>query len=124
MEFKEKKSIYIQIADYFFDSILKGLWQEKDKVPSVREMAVHLEVNPNTIQRAYAYLQEKGILSNKRGIGYFVSPEAKKTVKAMKREDFIKQDLPEFYRRVKLLEIDFQELTKGYQEFLNNEVKP
>ena len=121
MEFKKKTSIYIQIADYFFDNILKGLWLKEDRIPSVREMAVRLEVNPNTVMRAYAHLQEKGVIYNKRGIGYFVSPRAKDEVKAMKREDFISHTLPDFYRMVRLLGMDFQELGRGYENFLKEE---
>ncbi len=121
MEFKEKKSIYIQIAEYFSDNILKGVWQVEDKIPSVREMAVQLEVNPNTVMRAYALLQERGIIYNKRGIGYFLAPEAEKEVKSMKKDEFISSTLPEFYRMVRLLEIDFEELKEGYREFLEKE---
>ncbi|MDC7232887.1 MAG: GntR family transcriptional regulator [Spirochaetales bacterium] len=120
MEFKEKKSIYMQIADYFFDNILKEVWQKDDKIPSVREMAVQLEVNPNTVMRAYAHLQDKGVIYNKRGIGYFVSPQAEHEVKAMKKEDFMNTALPEFYKMVKLLGIDFNELSEGYKAFLEN----
>lgn len=123
MEFKEKKSIYIQIADYFSDNILKEIWQKEDKIPSVREMAVQLEVNPNTVMRAYSHLQDKGIIYNKRGIGYFVSPQADNEVKAMKKEDFLNNALPDFYRMVKLLGIDFLELAEGYKEFLKREDK-
>lgn len=121
MEFKEKKSIYMQIADYFFDNILKRVWQKEDKIPSVREMAVQLEVNPNTVMRAYSHLQDKGVIYNKRGIGYFVSPQAENEVKNMKKEDFMSNALPEFYRMVKMLGIDFKELSDGYKEFLKKE---
>jgi len=121
MEFKDKQSIFIQIADYFSDNIIRGVWQSEDRIPSVREMAVQLEVNPNTVMRAYAHLQEKSIIYNKRGIGYFVSPEAVKEIEAMKKEDFMNHALPEFYRMVKLLGIDMNELARGYEEFLKKE---
>lgn len=123
MEFKEKKSIYVQIADYFTENILKGNWKADDRISSVREMAVQLEVNPNTVMRAYAHLQEKGIIYNKRGIGYFVSIEAEQEVKAMKKEDFMKNSLPEFYRTIKLLGINFKELEEGYREYIKGDKK-
>ena len=72
MEFKEKKSIYVQIADHICENIVKGIWKEGDRIASVREFAVDIEVNPNTVMRAYSYLQDEGIIYNKRGIGYFV----------------------------------------------------
>jgi len=121
MEFKDRKSIFIQIADHFSDNIIKGVWQTEDRIPSVREMAVQLEVNPNTVMRAYSHLQDKSIIYNKRGIGYFVSPEAVKEIKTMKKEDFMNNTLPEFYRMVRLLDIDINELTKGYEAFLKKE---
>ncbi len=121
MEFKDKKSIFIQIADHFSENIMTGEWQKEDRIPSVREMAVQLEVNPNTVMRAYAHLQEKSIIYNKRGIGYFVSPDALKEIKAMKKEDFMSHTLPEFYKTVKLLEIDMRELAEGYERFLKEE---
>ena len=76
MEFRENQPIYMQIADYFCNNILSTEWKQDEKIPSVREVAVIMEVNPNTAMRAYTYLQEKEIIYNKRGIGYFVAPEA------------------------------------------------
>ncbi|MCK5673954.1 MAG: GntR family transcriptional regulator, partial [Spirochaetales bacterium] len=73
MQFKDKKAIYIQIADKIADNILSERWKEEERIPSVREMAVNMEVNPNTIARTYTYLQDMQIITNKRGIGYFVS---------------------------------------------------
>ena len=64
--------VYLQIADSISEDILLRKWSELERIPSVREMAVTLEVNPNTVQRTYTFLQSKGIIFNRRGIGYFV----------------------------------------------------
>ena len=58
MEFHKKDAIYLQIADLMCERILRGTWPENERIPSVRELAVSLEVNPNTVMRTYAYLQE------------------------------------------------------------------
>ncbi len=65
MNFNEKQAIYLQIASIVCDTILEGKWKV-DKIPSVRELAVDLQVNPNTVMRAYDHLQQEQILMNKR----------------------------------------------------------
>ena len=65
MEFRDKQAIYIQIADYFGNNILKDIWKADEKVPSVRQLAVELDVNPNTVMRTYNHLQENNIIYNK-----------------------------------------------------------
>ena len=53
MEFDQHKPIYLQIADAICERILTGQWPEGDRIPSVRECGVSLEVNPNTVARSY-----------------------------------------------------------------------
>ena len=117
MEFKEKKAIYMQIADYICENILSGEWKEDDRILSVRELAVEIEVNPNTVMRAYSYLQDEGIIYNKRGIGYFAGENSKEKVMEIKKEDFIKNELPYFFKTLKMLKIDFETLKKMHEEF-------
>ncbi len=120
MEFNDGKAIYIQIADYISENILKGLWKEGDRIASVRELAVEIEVNPNTVMRAYSYLQDEGIIYNKRGIGYFVGEKSMEKVMVLKKEDFIKKELPQFFRVIDMLKIDFDSLKKMYEGYKNN----
>ena len=68
MEFKASPAIYLQIAEYVCENILLGTWALGDRIVSIRDLAVTMEVNPNTVQRAYDFLQQKEIISNKRGI--------------------------------------------------------
>ncbi len=125
MRFKEKQAIYIQIAEMITDNILSGRWGENEKIPSVREMAVDMEVNPNTIAHTYNYLQDKGIIQKKRGIGYFVSPDGINLAKDSRRTRFIKTELPVFFKSLKLLDIDFETVASLYKEYnskgVNNE---
>lgn len=121
MEFREDKAIYLQIADCILDNILSKSWRTGDRIPSVREMAISIEVNPNTVMRTYAYLQDKGIIFNKRGIGYFVSENAYELAKNIKKEEFIKKQMPVFFRNMEMLNISFSELRKLYEEFKNKD---
>jgi len=80
MEFRENPAIYIQIADYVSEQVLLGKWKLGEKIISIRDLAIELEVNPNTVQRAYEFLQQREIISNRRGVGYFVEEEAKERI--------------------------------------------
>ena len=117
MEFKDGKAIYMQIADFINENILKGEWKEGDRIASVREFAIEIEVNPNTVMRAYSYLQDAGIIYNKRGIGYFVGENSMERVMNLKKDDFIKKELPHFFRVLDMLKIDFDHLHKMYDEY-------
>jgi len=106
MEFNSNKSIYLQICDAICEQILSGRLGPDERIPSVREYGAEIGVNPNTIMRSYEKLTADGIIYNKRGIGYFISPDAKETVLAAQRKEFMEEELPQILRRMKLLGID------------------
>jgi len=116
MDYSENRPIYMQIVDHFCDQILLKKWSAGDRIPSVREIAVKMEVNPNTAIRAFHYLQDEGVLFNERGVGYFVSESAYDQVVSLKREDFIQNKLPGFYNDMKLLGLTCSDLDKLYNE--------
>jgi DNA-binding transcriptional regulator YhcF (GntR family) len=113
VEFKDKQAIYLQIADYVCDQILTGKWPAGDKIISIRELAVKLEVNPNTVMRTYEYLQQQGVIFNKRGIGHFVDETAPDKIREIRRQRFFDQELPEFIKKIRMLGIDFELVTKS-----------
>ncbi|WP_162053559.1 GntR family transcriptional regulator [Pontibacter pamirensis] len=113
MEFKENQAIYLQIANRFFENILQKKWDSGEKIPSIRDMAVEFEVNPNTTMRTFNYLQDKGIIYNKRGIGYFLADDGFERTIAIKREQFLEEDLPLFFKNMQLLGIKLDDL-KAY----------
>ena len=121
MKFKESKSIYLQIADRICDEILQGQYTEEERILSVREYAATVEVNANTVVRTYDYLQGQEIIYNKRGIGYFVSAGAKYRIIALRKNIFLHEDLPEFFRQVKTLDIPMKEIEKMYKEYLTQQ---
>lgn len=112
LKFKDHQAIYLQIADLFCEYILLKKWKPGDRVPSVREMATDIEVNPNTVVRTYNYLQDKGILSNKRGIGYFVEEKGFEKAWERRKEDFVKLELPEFFKTLDFLNLSLEDLPK------------
>lgn len=123
MNFKESKAIYLQIADRICDEVLLGKYGEDERIPSVREYAAVVEVNANTTMRSYDYLQSQGIIYNKRGIGYFVSPGAPKLILSLRREYFLKEEVDYFFKQMYTLDIKPEELSAMYQEFIKNKNK-
>ncbi|MBQ8442107.1 MAG: GntR family transcriptional regulator [Bacteroides sp.] len=118
MKFKESKSIYLQIADRICDEILQGQYREEERIPSVREYAATVEVNANTVVRSFDYLQGQDIIYNKRGLGYFVSQGARQCILDLRKEVFLRDDLPEFFRQLKTLDIPLKEVEKMYKDYL------
>ena len=118
MKFKESKSIYLQIADRICDEILQGQYKEDERIPSVREYAATVEVNANTVVRSFDYLQGQDIIYNKRGLGYFVAQEGRERILGLRKEVFLKEELPEFFRQLKTLDISMKDVEKLYKEYL------
>jgi DNA-binding transcriptional regulator YhcF (GntR family) len=85
-EFKESKSIYLQIADRICDEILQG----------------------------------QDIIYNKRGLGYFVALEGRERILELRKEVFLRDELPEFFRQLKTLDIPMKEIEKMYKEYIKN----
>ncbi len=123
MEFKDTPAIYIQIAEYVCEQILLKKWKLGDKIISIRDLAVNMEVNPNTVQRAYDFLQQRDIITNKRGIGYFIDDDAMERILSFRREQFIENELPVFMRNIYLLKIDFKEIKSSFDQFVKDNFK-
>ena len=118
MRFDDSKSIFLQIAGYIEELILAGEYVEEGRIPSVRELAAGMEVNPNTVIRTYAQLQEAGIIYNQRGMGYFVASGAAAKILEHRRSRFVNSELPEVFRTMKLLGLNIEDLRLKYNEFL------
>lgn len=72
LDYRDAKPIYAQIVDGVRNQINAGILQVGDKLPSVRELAAELAINPNTIQRAYRELEMMGLIASVSGKGSFV----------------------------------------------------
>jgi GntR family transcriptional regulator len=118
MEFKDKQSIYLQIADYICEQILLGKWPPGERIPSVRDLATMLEVNPNTVMRTYDFLQNKEIIVSKRGIGYSSDDKAIERILLYRKDRFVESELPDLFRTLYLLNIGMDELQIRYNKFI------
>ena len=114
IKFSENKAIYLQIADRVCEDIILGTYAEAGRIPSVREYAQMIEVSANTVARSFDYLQQKGVLLNRRGVGLFVADNAVEAIKRMRREVFLSEELEAFMRQAVLLDISEQDLLSSY----------
>lgn len=117
MEFNQPKGIYLQIADQVCDRILQGEWRGGDRIPSIRELAVNLGVNPNTVTRSYQSLLDRQIIENRRGIGYFVTNDARTNILKERRAEFIREELPGMFKTMQLLDIGIEEINEYFTRY-------
>lgn len=118
MIFRDNQSIYLQIAERICDEILENKFPPGERVPSIREYSALVEVNANTVVRSYEWLQQQEIIYNKRGIGYYVSPDGKQRIKTLRRERFFRDELPVFFNRLYTLDITIDEIDAHYAQYL------
>ena len=110
MDFRKQQPIYLQSADHLSEQVLQGALTPDDRMPSVRDVAASMGVNPNTVVRSFDYLQQEEIIYQRRGVGYFVSPDAKEKVLAEQRREFLEEELPLIRQKMQVLGIDLKQL--------------
>lgn len=115
-EFREALTIYKQIALNIETSILEEVLKPGERLASLRESAMEMEVNVNTIMRAYNLLEEEGILTKKRGLGFFVSEEALAMIRKKQREAFYHYTVPELSKTLEHLDIDVKDLIEALKK--------
>jgi GntR family transcriptional regulator len=115
MEFINHKGIFLQIADNISERVMEGQYPPGNKIPSVRDLATDIGVNPNTVMRTYAELQSRGIIENKRGIGYYVNDDAVNIIRQWKRKEFFENELPLIVKQMRILGISFKELESYFK---------
>ncbi|MBC1376938.1 GntR family transcriptional regulator [Listeria innocua] len=108
MKFDDSKPIYKQIVHYIHTEIVTGIYKAGDKLLSVRELATKLEVNPTTIQRAYAELEEAGIIFTVRGTGKYLT-EDKRRIEQLEN-DIAKQLTENFISEMSKLGINKEKI--------------
>ena len=115
------KAIYLQIADDICDQVLTGVFTPDERIPSVREYAALVEVNVNTVMRAYDYLAGLEIIYNKRGLGFFASPDARQKVIELRRREVLGDGVQAVFRQLAMLDITPAQLSEMYQQYLDNQ---
>ncbi len=112
----QEKTIFGKLAYQLCEEILEGKYHDEDRIPSVRDLAETFEVNYNTILRAMELLQRDEIVYQKRGIGYFVSPNARKRILEAHKQEFMQKRLPEVFRQARLLGITLDDITEFWEK--------
>ena len=92
--FESDRPIYIQLVEKMKIAIISGKYKPGDRLPSVRDFAIEIKANPNTVQRAYSELEEGGLVMTQRTNGKFVTEDIN-LIKKM-REEIAKQNLEKF----------------------------
>jgi GntR family transcriptional regulator len=116
MEFSQPKGIYHQVAELMRDRILDGEWREGERIPSVRELAAGVGVNPNTVTKSYQTLLERKIIENQRGLGYFVAGDAKRRIVEEMRSEFVREELPRLFRAMRILGLRVEDLAPHFAQ--------
>lgn len=114
------KAIYLQIADRLCNEIMKRWRKPDERIPSVRDYATTMQVNPNTAMRSYEWLEREGIIYNKRGIGYFVAPDAVHKIATLRFNSFFKYEADYFFNQLKTIGITPKQIADLYEDYLNS----
>lgn len=112
MNFTDGQPIFIQIAERLSDEILAGIYLADSRVPGVRDYSMLLEVNVNTTVKAYDLLAQRGVLYSKRGLGYFVAPEAQQIILDNRRRHFFETEVPHIAQQLQQLGISLSDVTE------------
>lgn len=115
LNYGDHRPIYEQIKEKTKEYIVSGAMKEHERLPSVREVASQLAINPNTIQRAYKELEIEGYIYSQKAKGYFVAP-MKKSIQAIKKEECFEQ------LEIQLKELKYLGADKAEVESLINKV--
>lgn len=119
-DFRQDKAIYLQMAERICDDIISGKYAPCERIPSVRELAVYLGVNANTAVRAYENLSAQDIIQTRRGLGFFVTEDAKERILQARRLRFMDDTLPEVFRQMQMLGIPVETLEEKWEEWKLN----
>jgi len=102
--------IYQQLRERTIGRILSGDLAEAEPLPSVRQIAVDMQINPITVSKAYQLLVDDGLVEKRRGLGMFVVVGARKRLLASEREHFLQHEWPQLLQRINNLGIDTAQL--------------
>ena len=110
-----REPVYMQIINQLERFILIGIMKPNDQIPSVRSLSQELSINPNTIQKAFAVLEQQGFIYSVKGRGSFVSPDPGGGI-TQKRDEFYGQ-LKEMVNNAKDLKIGLADLQRKVEEY-------
>ena len=111
-QFNDSQPIFLQIRQRIVEMILKKSVAEGEALPSVRQIATDLSVNPLTVTKAYDGLVDIGDVESRRGMGMFVRDGAREKLLTHEREKFLHEDWPRVMSQIRALELDPASLLK------------
>ncbi len=114
MKFSDSGAIFEQIAGLLKEEIASGKRAEGDRLPSARELAASLQVNPNTAARALQVLADAGYARLERGSGYFVAQGGRSRLRSDRRQAFMERDLPHFFRAMESVGLDISDIVAAW----------
>lgn len=114
--FDDSKPIFQQISDMIANEIVEGELLEGDQIPSTTEISKFYQVNRATVQKGLAALVEAGYVYKQRGVGMFVSKDAKQKLLEKRKEEFYNDYLKPMFEEAKRLELKKEELLKIIKE--------
>jgi len=114
--FDDRSPIYRQIAESIKHDVLSGALKEDEQVMSTNQYAAFYQINPATAAKGFAELVADGVLYKKRGIGMFVSPDAREKLRAERRERFFTDLVEPMLAQAKVLGIGVEEIVRHLEE--------
>ncbi len=121
MEFDDKVPIYYQIEQYVCSQIINKTWAPGDKVPAVRQLALTLSVNGNTVQRALTELIQNQVLESRRGLGNFVTTDPE--ILAELRQQEIEAQFEQVQAHLAALQMSPEEMLGAFSTYLSKHIK-
>jgi GntR family transcriptional regulator len=114
--FDDRSPIYLQIADGIKDDVLSGVLKEDEQIMSTNQYAAFYQINPATAAKGFAQLVADGVLYKKRGIGMFVSPDARSRLRTERRARFFADVVDPMLAEAKVLGIGVEDIVKHLEE--------
>jgi GntR family transcriptional regulator len=115
-QWRDDQPIFLQIRQRMIEMILNGAINEGDPLPSVRQVATDLSVNPLTVTKSYQSLVDMGTVEKRRGLGMYVTDGAQAALLAHERDKFLKEDWPAIAARISALGLSAGDLLKHGDE--------
>jgi len=112
-DFHSAQPIFVQIRQRLTEMILRGAVPEGEALPSVRQIAAELSVNPLTVTKAFEALVDIGVVEKRRGLGMFVTAGARAQLLTHEREKFLKDDWPRIKTQIAALQLDLKSLLEN-----------
>jgi GntR family transcriptional regulator len=119
LDFNQHEPIYLQIIQDFKMKFLNGFFKPGQEIPSRRETASMMQVNPNTVQRAYMELENEGLIRTLRGQGSFVTDD-EHTLR-MLRESMLQKIISDFIRNMEAIGLSKEEIDQHFSHYIREE---